>query len=165
VRKIRIDLGVSIEFPCLPIYSREKAEEKKKSGAYWAVAKIRYSSVDRVQKADGTFGRAPDGLLIYIKPAVYGNEPRDVLEYKESNPAFPHQSTGDQFFDEPQFESYRSLGSFVMDRLCGGRDDKDDLDLIRVARMAYEQLEGHCVEEFKVGDFNKWIEDWLTRTQ
>ncbi|MCL4802487.1 MAG: hypothetical protein KJ025_23065, partial [Burkholderiales bacterium] len=26
---------------------------------------------------------------------------------------FPHQSTADQFFDEPQFESYRKLGHHV----------------------------------------------------
>jgi len=28
-------------------------------------------------------------------------------------------STADQFFDEPQFESYRVLGSHIMDQMCG----------------------------------------------
>jgi len=27
--------------------------------------------------------------------------------------AFPHQSTGDQWFDESQFESYRALGYHI----------------------------------------------------
>ncbi|HSB26579.1 MAG TPA: hypothetical protein VLE19_01930, partial [Pyrinomonadaceae bacterium] len=36
----------------------------------------------------------------------------------KSHPTFPHQSTADQFFDEPQFESYRILGSHIMDQLC-----------------------------------------------
>jgi hypothetical protein len=34
----------------------------------------------------------------YIKPAFYGNEPRDVYQYWRTNPAFPHESTADQFF-------------------------------------------------------------------
>jgi hypothetical protein len=30
---------------------------------------------------------------------------------------FPHQSTGDQFFDDAQFESYRQLGLAIGQRL------------------------------------------------
>ena len=41
---------------------------------------------------------AEDGVLIYIKPACYGDEPRDIYEYFKSNKAFPHESTKDQFF-------------------------------------------------------------------
>ena len=59
-------------------------------------------------------------MLIYIKPACYGNEPRDIYEYFKSNQSFPHESTTDQFFTESQFESYRMLGVHTMDRLCGG---------------------------------------------
>ncbi len=29
------------------------------------------------------------------------------------DPTFPHQTTADQFFDETQFESYRTLGLHV----------------------------------------------------
>ena len=36
--------------------------------------------------------------------------PADVLGYKDRYPAFPHQTTADQFFDEEQFEAYRELG-------------------------------------------------------
>ncbi|HEX7957422.1 MAG TPA: hypothetical protein VF508_10795, partial [Pyrinomonadaceae bacterium] len=62
------------------------------------------------------------GLLIYVKPTVYGRkEPRDVLEYREGNPTFPHQSTADQFFDEPQFESHRMLGFHIFEGML--RDD------------------------------------------
>jgi len=41
-----------------------------------------------------------------------------VLQYAIANPAFPHQSTLDQFFDESQFESYRRLGEHVVASLC-----------------------------------------------
>ncbi len=113
LRKIRIDLGVPVEFADVPIYAAAAPADGKRQGCYWAIGKIRYTCVDQGSAAQ-------DGVLIYIKPAVYGEgEPRDVLQYKQAHPAFPHESTADQFFDEPQFESYRMLGSFIADRICG----------------------------------------------
>jgi hypothetical protein len=66
VRKIRIDLGVPIEFASVPIYAESPAPGK---GMYWAIAKVRYSCID---------GPEVKTACSYIKPAVYGNEPRDV---------------------------------------------------------------------------------------
>jgi hypothetical protein len=124
VRKIRIDFGIPIEFSKMLIY---KQLPEDGGGFYWSVAKIRYSCIDP---------GAEDGVLVYIKPAVYQtNEPRDVLEYKESHPAFPHESTGDQFFDEPQFESYRALGSHIIDQICG--EGWEELDPTDFALRAY----------------------------
>ncbi len=60
----------------------------------------------------------PDGVLVYIKPACYGDEPRDIYEYFKTSPTFPHESTKDQFFSESQFESYRMLGAYTMEKLC-----------------------------------------------
>jgi hypothetical protein len=34
----------------------------------------------------------------------------DVQQYAKVHPTFPHETTANQFFDEPQFESYRNLG-------------------------------------------------------
>jgi hypothetical protein len=112
VRKIRIDMGIPIEFKDkMCIYPRNlKVKGKEENGKYCAVAEIRYSCVD---------GEGTDGILIYIKPAFYGNEPRDIYEYARANPAFPHESTADQFFTESQFESYRMLGSHIMEQICG----------------------------------------------
>ncbi|MCR8558091.1 hypothetical protein KXD93_10575 [Mucilaginibacter sp. BJC16-A38] len=50
------------------------------------------------------------GTIVYIKTSLTGNETVDIREYFVNNPEFPQQSTGDQFFDEAQFESYRKLG-------------------------------------------------------
>jgi hypothetical protein len=61
---------------------------------------------------------APDGIIIYIKAVCYGDEPRDIYEYFKTNPTFPHESTGDQFFSESQFESYRMLGAYTMEKFC-----------------------------------------------
>lgn len=51
-----------------------------------------------------------DIYLLYIKPTLTGSEPLDVGHYFTEYPDFPHESTADQFFDEPQWESYRKLG-------------------------------------------------------
>jgi hypothetical protein len=51
------------------------------------------------------------GTLIYVKSSLTGkDEPADVLGYHKTAPAFPHESTADQWFNESQFESYRRLG-------------------------------------------------------
>ena len=123
IRKIRIDLGVPIDFWTIPICSGWPEQE---NGMYWAVGRIRYSCIDGDD--------VEDGLLLYIKPAVYGNEPRDVLEYKKSFPDFPHQTTADQFFDEPQFESYRILGSHIIEQMCGTKyQERSMIDMIERA--------------------------------
>lgn len=122
VRKVRIDLGIHIEFPDVPIY-RKSPEKPGEGGCYWTIGLIRYSDIDR--RPDGR--KVQDGILIYIKPAVYEDEPEDVIHYKRTHPAFPHETTADQFFDEPQFESYRALGSYIMDRMCGSHSGEIDL--------------------------------------
>ncbi len=112
VRKIRIDLGIPIEFPDVPIF-RKRPEKEGEGGCYWAIGRIRYSAIDYLSNGLP----AKDGIVIYIKPAVYEDEPEDVVHYKRTHPTFPHETTADQFFDEPQFESYRALGSYIMDRM------------------------------------------------
>jgi len=118
VRKIRIDLGIDIVFDePMSIYPR--GHPLAAGGRYGAMAEIRYGDVDGAG--------APVGRLLYVKPALRGDEPRDVLQYASANPEFPHQSTVDQFFDESQFESYRKLGSHVVDRLCAPGSDQATL--------------------------------------
>jgi hypothetical protein len=50
------------------------------------------------------------GKLIYVKTTMIRGLGLRVKGYKGSHPTFPDQSTADQFFDESQFEAYRSLG-------------------------------------------------------
>ena len=69
--------------------------------------------------------RRARSLLIVLKPSLTGDEPLDLLQYAESNPSFPQQTTADQFFDEAQWESYRRLGQHVGGHLTAL--DFDDL--------------------------------------
>ena len=81
---------------------------------------LRKLAEDGTVRAHGTVGtvRYPDGVVgstSTSKTTVTRDETVDVLEYSLREPAFPHQSTSDQWFDESQFESYRKLGHHSID--------------------------------------------------
>lgn len=121
IRKIRIDLGVHIDFPWgFDIYPRAANKEK---GRYWALGRIRYPA--KLTNDNST--EQLEGLMLYLKPGIYGKEPKDIFNYASVNEAFPHESTADQFFTESQFESYRALGFFAMQQAI--REIKDEIGL------------------------------------
>ncbi len=111
IRKIRVDLGVKIDIKKFEIFPRTEMEGKK-SGRYCAIGEIDYGTAD-------AGGRT--GMLIYIKPALLGNEPRDVYNYARQSTEFPHEPTSDQWFSESQFESYRTLGEQTVDWMFSGK--------------------------------------------
>jgi Patatin-like phospholipase len=126
VRKIRVDFGIPIVFDQMKIYPRSQIDAAKQQGHNCAIGRIRYSAVDG--------STAPDGIIVYIKPACYGDEPRDIYEYFKRSETFPHESTADQFFTESQFESYRMLGAHTMEKLsadCGGDFRRFTGDILR----------------------------------
>jgi hypothetical protein len=103
IRKCRDDFGVEIDIKKVEDLSLDPATSF--SQAHFAVGTINYP------------GSEKKGVLVYLKPLITGkDEPADVLNYKARHPEFPHQSTADQFFDEPQFESYRRLGQLVAEK-------------------------------------------------
>lgn len=110
IRKIRIDLGIPVEFSTEFKIRARSDDPAAPAGRYWAMGRIRYAVIDGTLPDD-------DGLILYVKPGFYGHEPRDVFNYASANKAFPHETTGDQFFSESQFESYRALGLHVVTTL------------------------------------------------
>jgi hypothetical protein len=96
-RYAAIDLGVEMQFDLSDLM----LDEKKTSRAYAVLGKIFYEP----EKEHGALG-----WLVYIKLAVVGAEPAYVGDYRRQYPDFPHQSTGDQIYEEAQFEAYRALG-------------------------------------------------------
>jgi len=105
LRKIRIDMGVTIDFD--DAFLKPLRDRKKRC----ALATIRYSAVNAAHE---------DGILVYVKPIMLGNEPPDVATYWASHKDFPHQGTEDQWFDESQTESYRMLGLQTVQEICAG---------------------------------------------
>jgi hypothetical protein len=110
-RKIAIDFGIKIDFPFVSKIRPRKidlsASEQESVG--FAIGTIDYKSVDG--------DTAHQGLIIYLKPGIRGDEPIDVLGYANKNSKFPHDDTADQWFTEDQFESYRSLAFASMGKL------------------------------------------------
>jgi hypothetical protein len=93
IRHAYIDMGIEIKIELEEVRKNEAGLSRKKC----ALGKIRYPE-------------GKTGHLLYIKSSVTGGETEYIREYRSRNTAFPHESTGDQFFDETQFEAYRALG-------------------------------------------------------
>lgn len=145
VRKIRIDLGVPIEFDALPIHRMDG--KGGNAGCYCAIGRIRYSAVDGAD--------APDGLLILFKPVLRGTETRDVQNYAAKNPEFPQESTANQFYGESQFESYRQLGEWAVESVLGEAPENAYrpwvVDVVEAARKHVGRNGGEAY----------WIDEWL----
>lgn len=125
IRKVRIDLGIPIELTKMRF--KRTSKKDKEPLYYCAVGEIHYDAVDN---------DADPGMLIYIKPALIGDESADILNYSRTSRAFPHESTTDQWFSEAQFESYRELGQWCIKRICaaGPKDPQDLRELVDAAR-------------------------------
>ena len=108
VRKIALDLGVRITFQDVEKLATRSPGKERPDAPYHAIGTIHYPDAD---------GGGKNGFLLYIKPAYHGVENIGIRSYAAANPDFPHQSTGDQFFSESQFESYRALGFEIADEL------------------------------------------------
>jgi hypothetical protein len=134
VRKIRIDLGIPIEFATPSLRKSSPGDTPSLvNGHHCAIAEVLYSAVDP---------GAPNGTIIYIKASLNGNEPPDVEQYAASSPPFPHEPTTDQFFDESQFESYRRLGLHIIEEICGvetGGGTKLDLNGFHEIALTYSR--------------------------
>ncbi len=136
LRKIEIDLGIPIRFQSRPSMRAGEGAMPYSGNHYCAVATIQYSCVDGdIYPAAAPDDTAPrytrpeptlDGTLVYIKACLTGvHEPMDVIEYARNHSTFPHESTGNQFFNEAQFESHRSLGSYVIEHIAGNKPGSD----------------------------------------
>ncbi|MBF0295719.1 MAG: patatin-like phospholipase family protein [Magnetococcales bacterium] len=95
IRLARINLNVHIEMDA------DEMLALRNGTRHCATGKIRYANDNSV------------GTLLYIKASLCKQEDINIQHYKARHPDFPHETTLDQFFDEEQFEAYRSLGHHV----------------------------------------------------
>ncbi|RKT46638.1 hypothetical protein [Thiocapsa rosea] len=100
IRYAQIDFGICIRLDLADLARNDAGYTK----AHFALGTIDY-------------GRDQTGYLLYIKSSLTGNERDYILDYRARHPAFPHETTADQFFNEPQFEAYRALGEHIGDDL------------------------------------------------
>ena len=134
IRKIRIDLGIDIE---LNLDELRRTPEATTCSRHHAIGSIRYDAVDAA---------STPGTLLYLKASLTGDEPSDIQDYAARHPAFPHEPTSDQFFDEAQFESYRRLGEHVaweVLRPAAQRKDQDVSALCQALRVHWTTTPPH----------------------
>jgi len=74
------------------------------------------------------------GRLYYIKSTLTRDLPEALYSYRADNEAFPAESTADQFFDEQQFEAYRTLGYSIGAQLTAHLDRQKRRTLAGAAR-------------------------------
>ena len=58
----------------------------------------------------GLLADANTGTLVVAKASLWPELPYPLLAYALRNPVFPHDSTGDQWFDDGQYGAYTALG-------------------------------------------------------
>lgn len=157
IRKARLDFGAEIRF----LNEEELKGEVDKSvrpyfGTLEQLRRGTFKDGKLVEASSGGFSQAYAALawvtytspetapsrLLYIKPTLMGEEPADLLEYHRSHPAFPHESTGDQFFDEAQWESYRRLGEHITEKLFGEPKVTEPREIRWHPRLFAEDVEG-----------------------
>ena len=106
LRKAALDMSVGVSFPKkMMIFPRTSGDISNALG--YAAGTIIYP------------GSLDPGVIIYMKPTLLYNVPKDVLAFSNLDQSFPHDLTADQFFNESRFESYRALGEFQMSALIG----------------------------------------------
>ncbi|MFC5864269.1 hypothetical protein ACFPT7_18330 [Acidicapsa dinghuensis] len=120
ITKCRSDFGVEIDLDLRPLQIEEKTGT---SSAHCVVGTITYPPPPGVaREADvstscecmGSDDADPyEGVIVYMKTSLVGDEPPDLLTYKLKHPVFPQDSTANQWFLETQFEAYRRLGHHV----------------------------------------------------
>jgi hypothetical protein len=116
-----IDLGATVELPWRAIrdctLAVDKAFDKADEDGF-AIPPIPgpHCAAGEIQ-----YGRNETGILLYVKASLTGDEDDYILDYKRRYRAFPHETTGDQFFGEEQLEAYRALGFHIMKGLLTGK--------------------------------------------
>jgi hypothetical protein len=119
IRKCRSDFGVKIEIDTSKLVP---VGDPKFALVHGVLGKIYYPKGANDEQ-DFT------GDILYIKPTITADVPRDVLAYRDTHASFPHQSTADQWFDESQFESYRMLGFHSFESLVEGGGKTEPLTI------------------------------------
>jgi hypothetical protein len=123
-RFARIDLGTRIVLDWPPIGERSRrasksfavGEQSSQAGPHVAIGVIDYPPALQT-------GPREQGVLVYIKSSMSGDENDYVVDYKRRNPDFPQESTLEQVFSEEQLEAYRALGEHIGRRFCRGEDE------------------------------------------
>ncbi|WP_166822085.1 patatin-like phospholipase family protein [Thalassoroseus pseudoceratinae] len=81
--------------------------------SHFFVARILYPESHSDRESDVSERRDREGILIYLKPSLTGDEGIRLFNFARRSDFFPHDPTKDQSFSESQFSAYLQLGFHV----------------------------------------------------
>jgi hypothetical protein len=88
---------------------------KRLSKSAVTIAGIMYPEVARRKTADDhrRSYQATSGEVVFAQAVLTPGMPYQLLDFPQDDAGFPHDSTGDQWFNAAQFDSYQQLGRFI----------------------------------------------------
>jgi hypothetical protein len=134
ISKCRTDFGAEITLDLRPLRRDPITND---SQAHFVEGTITYPAPPGPHRHEKYSGR-----LFYVKSAVVGDEPGDILHHKLTHANFPNDTTINQWFTESQFESYRRLGQLSGEQLvkCFPGPMAAPLPLPPVPHMGWSEL-------------------------
>jgi hypothetical protein len=134
-RRIEQDFGARLDFP-----SGEGGAERlvMQPSASGYPSGVKYAKAPFVVGTI-TYNDGSHGVLIYVKATVIRQMDFTTAGYLANNPAFPHQTTVDQFFDPDQFDAYRFLGYESGVQMVRDLDLKNSIQDWRAVARKYKE--------------------------
>ncbi|ALP53299.1 hypothetical protein Tel_09095 [Candidatus Tenderia electrophaga] len=108
IQRVRVDFGARVELDTAPLQPDPVSGRSEQAFIH-----------GRITYVDGS-----EAELLFVTTTLIDGLPEDIYGYRRAHPSYPDESTGDQFFDEAQFEAYRELGFQIGHRLCNEDDDE-----------------------------------------
>ncbi len=65
------------------------------------------------------------GTIVFAQAVLAPDMPYQLLDFPQGDTGFPHDSTGDQFFDAGQFDAYQVLGYYIGQKAAGSATPAD----------------------------------------
>ncbi len=162
VIRARNELGLAIDFRQDPETFIRPLPSQGFSRSHFVTATI---TDLRDKKAEDKLYES-QGLLIYLKssmraPGKVMRNPPPSYRYKTYHPAFPHESTADQFFDPDQWGAYYQLGRFMAGDLLGVNFREDEIDTEGCRVNSIDEL----LLKFQGIDLEKFLSAWDQKMQ
>lgn len=129
IRLCKVDFNADIEIDVTALAVDGTTGQSKAS---CVVGRIVYRNAAGVAECEG--------VLVYLKASLSPTvNDASLRQYHAEHPAFPHESTGDQFYGEDQFESYRRLGRHIATEALGPGMEADLAERLRQVRPDFAQ--------------------------
>ncbi|MBU1691441.1 MAG: hypothetical protein KJ958_12075 [Gammaproteobacteria bacterium] len=134
IEKVRADFGALIDWHCPDMETltpQSVIETGDETGKRVTYAKQGYLMGTII------YNDRTEGTLLFLTTTFFKELSPDLYAYRKAHDEFPDEPTGDQFFDEKQFEAYRELGFQTAHRMMSDDKIKTNDDVQRILGIPY----------------------------